>query len=114
MTILIRPIADTVIEPEGDRKAVTTAINSSNPSSTSNICVGSRLRVRRISRGMTEKELSEKLEIDRDDVDAYENGVKRISANLLLRIAKLLDVPPGHFFQGHTTEELSDCLRSSP
>jgi plasmid maintenance system antidote protein VapI len=111
MTILIRPIANRFIEPQDDAKATTITRNASNPS---NICVGSRLRIRRTSRGISAKELSEQLGINREDVNAYEEGIKRVSANLLLRIAKFLDVRPDYFFRGYTAEELGNCLKSSP
>ena len=58
-------------------------------------------------------DLCDKLGIYRDDLDAYEQGAKRVSANLLLRIAKLLDVRPDYFFQDYTAEELSACLEPS-
>jgi|SRR5690242_9871368 ribosome-binding protein aMBF1 (putative translation factor) len=78
----------------------------------SNVCIARRLRAKRTSRGISEKEISEKLGIDRDDLMAYEHGETRVSARLLLRIAKLLDVRPDYFFQGYTAEELSACLAS--
>jgi transcriptional regulator with XRE-family HTH domain len=78
----------------------------------SNVCIARRLRAKRASRGVSGRELSEKLGIDRDDLKAYEHGERRVSANLLLRIAKLLDVRPDYFFQGYTPEELSACLAS--
>jgi ribosome-binding protein aMBF1 (putative translation factor) len=106
MATLIESTADTLIKPPGNAKATAVTRNSSN------VCVGSRLRVRRASRGISEKELSEKLGIDPDDVNAYEEGIQRVSANLLLRIAKLLDVRPDYFFQGYTAEELSACLET--
>ena len=103
MNTLIESIAD----PAGNPKA--TAITQS----TSNICIGRRLRVKRTSSGTSEGGLCEKLGIDRDDLDAYERGAKRVSANLLLRLAKVLDVQPDYFFQGYTAAELSACLESS-
>ena len=103
MTILTWPI----VEAAGAGKAATTTRY------TRNICVGRRLRVRRTSSGISEGELCKKLGIDRDDLAAYEEGVRRVSANLLLRIAKVLDVRPAYFFQGYTAEELSACLKSS-
>jgi predicted transcriptional regulator len=103
--------ADTFIELLGEKNSRTVTANSNNPS---NICVGSRLRVRRTSLGISEKELGDELGIDPKDVHAYEEGVKRISANLLLRIAKLLDVRLDYFFRDYTTEELENCLKSSP
>lgn len=64
-----------------------------------NAMIGSRVRLRRISRGISQLELSRQLEIKRDDLSAYEAGAERISANLLLRISKLLDVRPDFFFR---------------
>jgi plasmid maintenance system antidote protein VapI len=105
MTTFTGSIADTIIEPTA------AATITRYPS---NICVGRRLRARRTSSGISERELCEKLGIDRDDLSAYELGAKRVSANLLLRIAKLLNVRPDYFFQGYTAEELSACLESFP
>jgi ribosome-binding protein aMBF1 (putative translation factor) len=99
--------ADTAVQVAPARKAPTTTQN------TSNLCVGRRLRVRRTSFGMSEKKLCDKLGIDCDDLDAYEQGAKRVGANLLLRIADLLDVRPDYFFHGYTPEELRACLEPS-
>ena len=60
--------------------------------------VGRQLRERRIFCGVSKDELAERLQIDPADVKGYEEGKKRISANLLLRVAKLLDVRPTYFF----------------
>jgi transcriptional regulator with XRE-family HTH domain len=110
MTILAAQIANSDIEHLGDRKIAAIAQNSKNPS---NMCVGSRLQVKRTTLGISRQELSEQLGIDRDDLNAYEVGARRISANLLLRIAKLLDVRPDYFFRDYTEEELEGCLESS-
>jgi len=107
MTILTWPNADAVVD-QGNRKAV------ANSQYTRNIAIGRRLQVRRRSLGISERELCDNLGIYRDDLDAYEHGEKRVSANLLLRIAKLLDVRPDYFFQDYTVEELSACLEPSP
>jgi predicted transcriptional regulator len=106
MTILTWPNADMVVN-QGNRKAV--AI----PQYTSNIAIGRRLQMRRRSLGISKRELCDNLGIYRDDLDAYEQGAERVSANLLLRSAKLLDVRPDYFFQGYTAEELSACLEPS-
>jgi transcriptional regulator with XRE-family HTH domain len=103
MTTMFKLVADAAIEPANERGASTTR-------SATNICVARRLRIRRMSRGISEQELCEKLGIDRADIDAYEAGTKRVSANLLLRIAELLDVRPDYFFRGYTPAELSACL----
>jgi ribosome-binding protein aMBF1 (putative translation factor) len=107
MTSLATPIADVLVRLPHRGKATANAQNSSAPS---NICVGSRLRVRRTSRGLSQQELSERLGIDRDHLSAYEAGSERVSASLLLQIGKLLDVRPDYFFRGYTEEELEGCL----
>jgi transcriptional regulator with XRE-family HTH domain len=70
-----------------------------------NTLLGSRVRVRRISRGISQQELCAKLEIKGHDLSAYESGEKRINANLLFRIAKLLDVRPDFFFRPSPGED---------
>jgi transcriptional regulator with XRE-family HTH domain len=70
-----------------------------------NALIGSRVRVRRISRGITQQELSRQLEIKSDDLAAYEAGAERISSNLLFRIAKSLDVRPDYFFRASSGED---------
>jgi transcriptional regulator with XRE-family HTH domain len=107
MTILIDSISDNIVEPADDGKAATIAQN------TSNTCVGRRLRTRRITSGISEGEFCRKLGIDRGDLIAYERGLKRVRANLLLLIARLLGVKPDYFFQAYTAKELSACLESS-
>jgi ribosome-binding protein aMBF1 (putative translation factor) len=104
MTALIASIADTVTERPRKPKFTASTRNTGDE------CVGRRLLLWRASFGMSEEELCQKLEIDPNDLNAYEQGTKRIGANLLLRIAKLLHVGPDYFFHGYTPEELSACL----
>jgi transcriptional regulator with XRE-family HTH domain len=100
------------IEPSFEGKTATTTRNSSTFRNTSNMCVGRRLRLRRTLRGISEGELCRKLGINRDDLNAYEAGIKRVNANMLLHVAKLLDVRPDYFFRDYTEDELRDCLQS--
>jgi DNA-binding XRE family transcriptional regulator len=69
-----------------------------NTSSPSNVRIGARVRIGRISQGVSERQFAERLGIKRDDLYLYESGGKRISANLLFRIAELLEVRLEHFF----------------
>ena len=107
MTISATLITDAFAESLDNGKTATIAGNSINPSS---LCAGRRLRIKRISRGISQQELSEQLGTNRDDLNAYEAGTKRVGANLLLRIAKLLDVRPNYFFRSYTEEEVENCL----
>jgi hypothetical protein len=67
--------------------------------------IGSRVRVKRTSRGITLQEFSELLDTDCDTLAAHEAGAERINARVLFQIAKLLDVRADYFFRGYTTED---------
>ena len=54
---------------------------------------------------MSKKELSAQLGIGQGDLDFYETGAKHVSAKLLVRTAKLLDVKLDYFFQAYAREE---------
>lgn len=60
--------------------------------------LGGRLRDKRISTGWSQEQLAEKLQIDPKDIYAYEEGAKRITADRLLRLSKVLGVRPVYFF----------------
>jgi transcriptional regulator with XRE-family HTH domain len=106
MTVISWPIVAASIES-------TTAAAHITPYTTSKTCIGRRLGVMRTSFGVSKRELCGRLGIDLYDLDAFEQGSKRVSANLLLRIAKLFNVQPQYFFQGYTADELNACLESS-
>jgi DNA-binding transcriptional regulator YiaG len=99
MTMPIRVMA-TVDE------SVQPAINVDSTTRTSpvDIWIGGRVRIRRTSRGMNQQEFCKLLGIGRNDLAAFEAGLKRINASLLFRIAKSQDVRPDYFFRGYVEE----------
>jgi transcriptional regulator with XRE-family HTH domain len=62
------------------------------------ISLGSRLREKRTAIGWSQEQLADKLEIDPKDIYAYEVGSKRITADRLLHLSKILGVKPVYFF----------------
>ena len=64
--------------------------------------VGSRVRQRRMQLGMSQELLAEHLGLTVPQVQKYEKGVNRIGASRLHKIAGLLGVPIGAFFEVHT------------
>jgi transcriptional regulator with XRE-family HTH domain len=62
------------------------------------ISLGGRLREKRTATGWSQEELAKKLEIDPEDICAYETGSKRITADRLLHLSKILGVKPVYFF----------------
>jgi ribosome-binding protein aMBF1 (putative translation factor) len=94
---------------EGLAEAAESSLSKTTPwstSSPSNIRIGNRLRVIRESHGISEKELSLRLAIDFRDLNSYESGQRRVSASLLLRISKLLNVRPDYFFQDFAKDQI--------
>jgi DNA-binding XRE family transcriptional regulator len=98
MSTLADSHADELIQSEP-------AVDVTTRASSIDIFIGSRVRIRRTSRGMAQHDLSELLDIDCDTLAAHEAGVERINAKLLFQIAKLLDARPDYFFRGYTTED---------
>jgi DNA-binding XRE family transcriptional regulator len=76
-------------------------IDAAKRTSPVDVWIGSRVRIRRTSRGIGQREFSKLLDIDQNDLAAFEKGAERVSANLLFRIATSLDVRPDYFFRGY-------------
>jgi transcriptional regulator with XRE-family HTH domain len=62
--------------------------------------VGKRIRHRRWMVGMTQQQLAERVGIKFQQIQKYETGMNRVSASRLWEIARTLDVPVSHFFEG--------------
>ena len=62
--------------------------------------VGSRVRVRRITVGMSQERLGEALGVTFQQVQKYEKGSNRIGASRLQNISQVLTVPVSYFFDG--------------
>jgi transcriptional regulator with XRE-family HTH domain len=60
--------------------------------------VGSRIRLRRVSLGMSQKELATPLGLTFQQVQKYERGVNRVSASKLYYLSQTLGVPVSFFF----------------
>jgi transcriptional regulator with XRE-family HTH domain len=61
--------------------------------------VGHRIRIERLSRGLSQTALANQLGVTFQQVQKYEKGVNRIGASRLFQISKILDVPVQFFFE---------------
>ena len=61
--------------------------------------IGKCITVRRSLCGLSKPQLGARLGIDSMEVEAYEQGEKRMSCRLLLETAKQLNATPRFFFQ---------------
>jgi transcriptional regulator with XRE-family HTH domain len=62
--------------------------------------IGSRMRMRRVSIGMSQEKLGDMLGLTFQQVQKYEKGTNRISVGRLVDIAKILSVDIHFFFNG--------------
>ncbi len=62
--------------------------------------VGSRIRERRKSLGMTQQQLADALGLTFQQVQKYERGSNRVSASRLFETASALSTPISFFFEG--------------
>ena len=70
-----------------------------SPNST-DIHVGSRIRMRRVMLGLSQEKLGDGLGITFQQVQKYEKGSNRVGASRLQRISEVLQVPVSFFFEG--------------
>ena len=68
--------------------------------------VGSRIRHRRKTLGLSQEKLGEALGITFQQVQKYEKGINRIGASRLLEIAECLNVPISYFFPESEADSL--------
>ena len=59
---------------------------------------GDRLRARRIMMKMSQDDLGKSLGVTFQQIQKYEKGTNRMSAALMVRVAEILDVDVGYFY----------------
>ncbi|WP_208439488.1 helix-turn-helix domain-containing protein [Bartonella grahamii] len=69
------------------------------------ILIGKRIRHRRISMGLSQKELGSHLGVSFQQIQKYEKGSNRVSAGRLQEIANILEVPITFFYTDIFAEE---------
>jgi transcriptional regulator with XRE-family HTH domain len=60
--------------------------------------VGQRIRIQRLTAGLTQTALADELGVTFQQVQKYEKGVNRVGAGRLTKIAKVLGLPVSDFF----------------
>jgi transcriptional regulator with XRE-family HTH domain len=62
--------------------------------------VGQRIRIQRLAAGLSQSELAERVGVTFQQIQKYEKGTNRVGAGRLTKIARVLNVPVGSFFDG--------------
>jgi len=69
-----------------------------SPNST-DVHIGKRIRMLRLTRNLSQTDLAKRLGITFQQVQKYERGANRVGAGRLQEMANLLGVPPAFFFE---------------
>lgn len=74
--------------------------------------IGKRIREYREERGMSQKELADKIGVSNSRVSNWEQGINRPDADILADLCRVLKVSPSELLDVHlSTDELSDQER---
>ena len=72
--------------------------------------VGQNIRVHRLSKGLTQEGLGDRLGVTFQQIQKYEKGSNRIGSGRLYEIAEVLEVPVTSFFEGEQKPKASGGL----
>lgn len=63
--------------------------------------IGAKIKMYRSMRGLNQRELSDELNLNFQQIQKYEKGESKIRASKLLKAAKILNIPIECFFEGY-------------
>ena len=85
-----------------------------------NIHLGKKLRMRRLSLGLTQTKVAQAINVTFQQIQKYEKGTNGVSSNRLMQLSQFLKVPIIYFFEDfkefkdvNINEEHSDDLNYS-
>ncbi len=74
-------------------------ISGKGPQRTVDMCIGTRIRLRRTMLGMSQERLGAQLGVTFQQVQKYERGTSRVGSSRLFEISRVLEVPVSYFFE---------------
>ena len=85
-----------------------------------NIHLGKKLRMRRLSLGLTQTKVAQAINVTFQQIQKYEKGTNGVSSNRLMQLSSFLKVPIIYFFEDYkefkdvnTSPEINDDLNYS-
>jgi transcriptional regulator with XRE-family HTH domain len=85
-----------------------------------NIHLGKKLRMRRLSLGLTQTKVAQAINVTFQQIQKYEKGTNGVSSNRLMQLSQFLKVPIIYFFEDfkefrdvNSSEETNDDLNYS-
>ncbi|MDC1212603.1 helix-turn-helix domain-containing protein [Pelagibacteraceae bacterium] len=85
-----------------------------------NVHLGKKLRMRRLSLGLTQTKVAQAINVTFQQIQKYEKGTNGVSSNRLMQLSQFLKVPIIYFFEDYKefkdvnlSEEMSEDLNYS-
>ena len=78
-----------------------------------NVHLGKKLRMRRLSLGLTQTKVAQAINVTFQQIQKYEKGTNGVSSNRLMQLSQFLKVPIIYFFEDYKdfkNENLSDSM----
>ena len=77
-----------------------------------NIHLGKKLRMRRLSLGLTQTKVAQAINVTFQQIQKYEKGTNGVSSNRLMQLSSFLKVPIIYFFEDY--KEFKDVNSNEP
>ena len=68
---------------------------------TFNVHLGKKLRMRRLSLGLTQTKVAEAINVTFQQIQKYEKGTNGVSSNRLMQLSQFLKVPITYFYEDY-------------
>ena len=81
-----------------------------------NVHLGKKLRMRRLSLGLTQTKVASAINVTFQQIQKYEKGTNGVSSSRLIQLSNFLKVPITYFFEDYadyTESNLQDSTRAS-
>ena len=73
-----------------------------------NVHLGKKLRMRRLSLGLTQTKVAQAIHVTFQQIQKYEKGTNGVSSSRLLQLSQFLKVPTNYFYEDYKQVESED------
>jgi transcriptional regulator with XRE-family HTH domain len=79
-----------------------------------NIHLGKKLRMQRLSLGLTQTKVANAINVTFQQIQKYEKGTNGVSSNRLMQLSNFLKVPITYFYEDYTDPSSSQTSSTDP
>ena len=74
-----------------------------------NIHLGKKLRMRRLSLGLTQTKVANAINVTFQQIQKYEKGTNGVSSNRLMQLSNFLKIPVTYFYENYTDSKINSA-----